>query len=120
MRSLEKLRIKATCANDWRALSPLLHDDLIYINSVGEVYDKEQYLRAIQSHSLTYEKDFYVEETECRVFDGLIMLVGIMLGHSRLDGEQQAFNYRCLSVWREQSGEWAMVAWQSSSSNRGF
>jgi hypothetical protein len=40
-----------------------------------------------------------------------------MLGHSRLDGEQQVFHFRCISVWREQAGEWRMVAWQSSSSS---
>jgi hypothetical protein len=40
-----------------------------------------------------------------------------MLGHSRLDGEQQVFHFRCISVWREWNEEWRMVAWQSSSSS---
>ena len=121
VRALDRRRVAATGANDADALAPLLDDSLIYINSVGEIYDKQGYLRAIRSRGLSYDKDFDVRETECRVLDGLIIFAGIMLGHSRLDGEQQVFHFRCLSVWREQEGEWRMVAWQSSSSSsKGF
>ena len=114
VRVLERLRIKATRANDVDALAPLLDDDLIYINSVGDVYDKAAYLRAIETHTLTYERDFDVLETEHRDLDGTIILSGMMVGHARLDGEQQVFHFRCLSIWRRQLGEWRLVAWQSS------
>ncbi|HWJ38979.1 MAG TPA: nuclear transport factor 2 family protein [Sphingomicrobium sp.] len=117
VRTLERRRIEATGSNDVAALAPLLDDDLIYINSVGEVFDKERYLHALETHRLAYDKDFDVHESEFRALDGLVILVGIMLGHSRLDGEQQVFHFRCISVWREQGGTWRMVAWQSSSSS---
>jgi ketosteroid isomerase-like protein len=117
VRALERRRIDATGANDVAALAPLLDDSLIYINSVGDVFDKQQYLHALETHRLAYDKDFDVRETEFRVLDGLALLVGVMLGHSRLDGEQQVFHFRCISVWREQAGEWRMIAWQSSSSS---
>jgi hypothetical protein len=117
VRTLERRRIEATGANDVAALAPLLDDKLIYINSVGDVFDKEHYLHALESGRLAYDKDFDVRETEFRALDGLVILVGVMLGHSRLDGEQQVFHFRCISVWREQAGEWRMVAWQSSSSS---
>jgi ketosteroid isomerase-like protein len=115
VRALERRRIEATRANDAEALAPLLDDELVYINSVGALYDKQGYLRAISSHGLTYDRDFDVQEQECRTFDDLVILVGIMLGHSRLDGEQQVFRFRCLGVWRRDGAEWRMVAWQSSS-----
>lgn len=118
VRALEQRRIEATRANDTDALSPLLDEDLIYINSVGGIYDKQAYLRAIRTHALTYDADFDVRETHCRVFDGLIILAGVMLGHSRLDGEQQVFRFRCISVWRKHAGAWRLVAWQSSSASR--
>jgi hypothetical protein len=117
VRTLERRRIEATGANDFAALAPLLDDSLIYVNSVGDVFDKQHYLHALESRRLAYDKDFDVRETEFRALDGLVILVGVMLGHSRLDGEQQVFHFRCISVWREQAGEWRMVAWQSSSSS---
>jgi hypothetical protein len=117
VRTLERRRIAATGANDVKALEPLLDDNLVYINSVGDTFDKAEYLHALDSGSLAYDKDFDVRETEYRAFDDLVILVGIMLGHSRLDGEQQVFHFRCISVWRQQAGEWRMAAWQSSSSS---
>lgn len=119
VRALERRRIEATGANDVATLAPLLDDNLIYINSVGDVFDKQHYLHALESGRLVYDKDFDVRETECRALDGLIILVGVMLGHSRLDGEQQVFRFRCISVWREAADAWRMVAWQSSSSFTG-
>ena len=115
VRELERLRIEATRENDADVLAPLLHEQLIYVNSAGEVFDKERYLRAIRSHSLTYDRDFDVRETEVRVLDDVIILAGVMLGHSRLDGEQQVFHFPCLGIWRKDSGQWRMLAWQSSS-----
>jgi hypothetical protein len=120
VRTLERRRIEATRANDADALEPLLHDSLIYVNSVGSIYDKTAYLRDIRTHALTYDRDFDVRETESRVLDDIIILVGMMLGHSRLDGEQQVFRFRSIGVWRKDSGEWRMLAWQSSSGSTGF
>jgi ketosteroid isomerase-like protein len=120
VRGLERRRIEATRANDADALGPLLHDALIYINSVGTVYDKQAYLRDIRTHALTYDRDFDVRETEVRILDDLIILVGVMLGHSRLDGEQQVFRFPSIAVWRKDSGGWRLLAWQSSSGSQGF
>ena len=64
VRSLERRRIEATRINDAAALEPLLHDALIYVNSVGTIYDKRAYLRDIRTHALTYDADFDVR-TEC-------------------------------------------------------
>ncbi len=114
VRSLERLRIEATRANRTDALAPLLDEGLIYINSIGDAYDKAGYLQAIATHELTYQPDFDVRETEYRELGGLVILSGIMIGHARLDGEQQVFNARCLSIWRGHAGDWRLVAWQSS------
>ena len=115
VRELEQLRIEATRQNDADVLGSLLHEQLIYVNSAGEVFNKARYLRAIRSHSLTYDRDFDVRETEVRVLEDVIILAGIMLGHSRLDGEQQVFHFPCLGIWRKDSEQWRMLAWQSSS-----
>ena len=120
VRSLERRRIEATRVNEADALEPLLHDALIYVNSVGRIYDKRTYLRDIRTHALTYDRDFDVRETEVRILDDIIILVGMMLGHSRLDGEQQVFHFPSIAVWRKNSGIWQLLAWQSSSGSQGF
>jgi ketosteroid isomerase-like protein len=120
IRSFERRRIEATRVNDADALEPLLHDSLIYVNSVGRIYDKQSYLRDIRTHALTYDRDFDVRETDVRVLDDVIILVGVMLGHSRLDGEQQVFHFPSIAVWRKDSDTWQLLAWQSSSGSQGF
>ena len=115
VRALERRRIELTRANDADGLEPLLDDHLIYVNSAGEIYDKPSYLRKIRTSSLTYDEDFDVRETEVRVLEDLIIFAGVMLGHSRLEGEQQVLRFRCLSVWRKDPAGWRMLAWQSSS-----
>jgi hypothetical protein len=118
VRALERRRIEATRANDVDRLEPLFHDQLIYVNSAGEIYDKQRYLHGIDTHALTYDRDFDVRETHARALEDLVVLAGIMLGHSRLDGEQQVFHFPCIGVWRKDSGGWRMIAWQSSSGSR--
>ena len=120
VRQLEQLRIQATRENDADVLAPLLHEQLIYVNSIGAVFDKNRYLKSIRSHSLTYDRDFDVRETEVRVLDDVIILAGMMLGHSRLDGEQQVFHFPCIGVWRKDPDHWRMLAWQSSSGSMAF
>ena len=120
VRQLEQLRIQATRENDADVLAPLLHEQLIYVNSIGAVFDKTRYLKSIRSHSLTYDRDFDVRETEVRVLDDVVILAGMMLGHSRLDGEQQVFHFPCIGVWRKDPDQWRMLAWQSSSGSMAF
>ena len=103
VRALERRRIEMTRANDADALGPLLDEQLIYVNSAGEIEDKVGYLRKIRTSSLSYDDDFDVRETEVRVLDNLIIFAGVMLGHSRLQGEQQVLRFRCLAIWRKDS-----------------
>jgi len=118
VRALERRRIEMTRANDADALEPLLDEQLIYVNSAGEIDDKVRYLRKIRTNSLSYDEDFDVRETEVRVLDNLIIFAGVMLGHSRLQGEQQVLRFRSLAVWRKGRAGWRMIAWQSSSGSQ--
>ncbi len=118
VRALERRRIEMTRANDADGLEPLLDENLIYVNSAGGVFDKPSYLQKIRTNSLTYDDDFDVRETEIRVLDNLIIFAGVMLGHSRLEGEQQVLRFRCLAVWRKDPAGWRMLAWQSSSGSQ--
>jgi hypothetical protein len=118
VRALERRRIELMRANDADALEPLLDENLIYVNSVGGIYDKPSFLRKIRTNGITYDDDFDVRETEVRALDDLIIFAGVMLGHSRLEGEQQVLRFRSLAVWRKGIPGWRMLAWQSSSGSQ--
>jgi hypothetical protein len=118
VRALERRRIELMRANDADALEPLLDENLIYVNSVGGIYDKPSFLRKIRTNGITYDDDFDVRETEVRTLDDLIIFAGVMLGHSRLEGEQQVLRFRSLAVWRKGIPGWRMLAWQSSSGSQ--
>ena len=44
----------------------------------------------------------------------LVILVEMMLGHARLDGEQQVYHLGNMRVWRAREAEWKLLAWQTS------
>jgi hypothetical protein len=42
-----------------------------------------------------------------------------MLGHARIEREQDVYHHRNMRVWRKRQGEWKLLAWQSSDVLRG-
>ncbi|MEG3145195.1 nuclear transport factor 2 family protein [Sphingomonas sp. RT2P30] len=114
VRGLEKTRIEAIRGNDADAMTGLLDEKFIYINGSGKIYDRNSYVTAVRTHELTYSPDLELTETDHRVDGDLVILVGMMLGHARLDGEQQVYHLRNMRVWRARGAEWKLLAWQSS------
>lgn len=114
VRELENVRIAAIRENDADAMAKIIDEKFIYINDSGKIYDKDAYLTAVRTHELTYSSDLQLTETDHRVDGDLIILVGMMLGHARLDGEQQVYHVRNMRVWRARGAEWKLLAWQSS------
>jgi hypothetical protein len=114
VRALDRRRVDATKTNDVLALRSLIDDDLIYIGKAGVIYDKTAYLLAISSHDLTYSLDFEITECQHRIYPGTVMLIGMMFGHARLEGEQQVYHLRCMSIWRQRGEAWGMIGSQSS------
>ena len=114
VRELEKLRIAAIRDNDADTMARIIDEKFIYINDSGKIYDRDSYLIAVRTHELTYSSDLQLTETDHRVDGDLIIIVGMMLGHARLDGEQQVYHVRNMRVWRARGAEWKLLAWQSS------
>lgn len=114
VRELERLRIVAIRSNDANAMAGILDEKFIYINGSGKIYDRDSYTTAVRTHKLTYSSDLQLTETDHRVDGDLVILVGMMLGHARLDGEQQVYHLRNMRVWRARGAEWKLLAWQSS------
>jgi hypothetical protein len=69
------------------------------INGSGKIYDRDAYITAVRSHELTYSSDLQLTETDHRVDGSLVILVGMMLGHARLDGEQQVYHLSPKNSW---------------------
>ena len=111
---MERVRRTAIRENDADAMHRILDEKFIYINSDGTLFDKRSYTLAVRSHELTYSGDFDLTETDHRVDGDVIILVGMMLGHARLAGEQQVYHLRNMRVWRARGAAWKLLAWQSS------
>lgn len=114
VRRLEQVRRTAIRENDADVMDRILDEKFLYINSDGRLYDKRSYTTAVRSHELTYSGDFDLTETDHRVDGDVIILVGMMLGHARLAGDQQVYHLRNMRVWRARGSEWKLLAWQSS------
>jgi hypothetical protein len=114
VRRLEQVRRAAIRDNDADAMDRILDEKFIYINSDGTLYDKQSYTLAVRSHELTYSNDLDLTETDHRVDGDVIILVGMMLGHARLAGDQQVYHLRNMRVWRARGPDWKLLAWQSS------
>ena len=95
-------------------MSDILDEKFMYINSIGAVYDKQMYLRAVSSHQLTYSGDVDLTETHHRIDGDVVIIAGEMLGHARLDGEAQVYHLRSMRIWRRREAGWKLLAWQSS------
>ena len=114
VRELENVRIVAIRDNDADTMARIIDEKFIYINDSGKIYDRDLYLTAVRTHELTYSSDLQLTETDHRVDGDLIIIVGMMLGHARLDGEQQVYHVRNMRLWRARGAEWKLLAWQSS------
>ena len=92
----------------------IIDEKFIYIDESGKVYDRSGLFEAVRTHELTFDSDVDLTETDCRIDGDLVILAGLMLGHARLDGEQQVYRLRSMRVWRSRGADWKLLAWQSS------
>ena len=114
VRLMDRRRTDATKINDVPALTKIIDDDLVYIGRAGAIYDKTNYLEAVASEKLVYERDFRY----CR------MPSQNLSRHGYIDRDdvrpfparrpQQVYHRRCMSVWRQRGDLWGMIGWQSS------
>lgn len=114
VRRLEQARLIAIRSNDANAMSLILDEKFIYINYRGTIYNREGYLNAVRCHELTYDTDIDITESDIRVDDSVIILVGQIRGHARLGQEQDVYHHANMRVWRERRHEWKLLAWQST------
>lgn len=114
VRSADERRIQATISGRAEDLRELLSDELVYAQADGRVQTKAQLVAALPSSQLKY---LSVEPSE-EVFQSIAPHAATLSGRARLvvdaSGRKLSFTLRFLAVWREESGHWRLLAYQSA------
>ena len=112
LRTLEERRYAAMLAGDAEVLEELLHPELAYMHSTGELESKESYLRTLRAGTSAY-KSIKCDEQTIRIHKE----VGLVFHHLEADvifeGNARHLDNRLLAVWVRDGGNWQMLALQS-------
>ena len=114
VRHADERRVQATMNGDAAALRELLSDDLHYAHSDGRVQSKSQLIAALSSHGLDYDSVASENVKYQSISPGAAMLTGQTRLVVESEGRRVAFTLRFLSVWRDEAGQWRLLAYQSS------
>ena len=109
----DTVRVAAMKSADREKLAEILSDDLRYAHSSGTVDTKQSFIEALTSGRTKYVALDY----EDRAFTFPAPGIGLMTGRAHVKvanatgGADMLLSF--LSVWREESGHWRFLAWQS-------
>ena len=114
VRRADQQRIVATIAGDTAKLAPLLSDDLRYARADGRPQTKAELLAAVADSQIKYVSVVPQDLAFQAITPGAVALSG----NSRLavvaNGRHLEFTLHFLAVWRNESGHWRLLAYQSS------
>ena len=110
----DQARLAAMAAGDAAALGKLMSDQLKFVHSDGRVEAKQDYVRNVLAGDVAYAdvKTFEVETT--LIASDVVAVFGGQQMRKRLGAEWSNITLRYLGVWRNESGSWRLVAWQSA------
>ncbi len=101
---------------DAAALDALLHDDLIYIHSSGNIDDKKSHIASVAEGTVVYEA-FSQSDVRFVEADGnTILRMGSVRIAVVVRGNPKVLHVAFIEVWtKADGGEWRMISWQSTS-----
>jgi hypothetical protein len=112
LRALEERRYAAMLAGDAEVLEELLHPELAYMHSTGELESKQSYLDTLRAGTSAY-KSIRCDDQTIRIHGD----VGLVFHHLEADvvfeGNARHLDNRLLAVWARDDGDWRMLALQS-------
>jgi ketosteroid isomerase-like protein len=110
---LDKKRMTAMAQKDIATLNAVLSDDLVYTHSSARLDTKESLIGAMQSGSTVYTA---VEPSDVKAqeFGDAVILTGSCRISVMSSGRPNTFSVRFTDVYANKSGQWQMVAWQST------
>ena len=114
VRHADQQRIVATIAADTAKLAPLLSDDLRYARADGQPQTKSELLAAVAGSKIKYDSVVPQDLAFQAIAPGAVA----MSGNARLtvvaNQRRVGFVLHFLAVWRNESGHWRLLAYQSS------
>ena len=110
----DKARLAAMMSGNGEALARLMSDQLRFVHSDGRVESKADYVKNLLAGDTAYADVKTSELETTQVANDVVVVIGVQEMRKRLGTEWSAINLRYLAVWRNESGTWRMVAWQSA------
>lgn len=114
VRAADQARLAATLHADTLKLSSLLSDDLHYAYSDGRVQTKAQFIAAVASNKVKYLSFEPYDVTCQQAADGVVAMSGRAKFAAQAGQGRVEFALQFLAVWRRESGQWRLLAYQSS------
>lgn len=110
----DKARIAAMMAGDAAALAGLLSDQLRFVHSDGRVESKADYVKNLLAGDTQYADAKTSQVETMQVDPEVVVVLGVQDMRKRLGPDWSEVKLRYLAVWRNESGTWRMIAWQSA------
>ena len=110
----DKARLAAMMAGDGEALGRLMSDQLRFVHSDGRVESKSDYVKNLMAGDTEYADAKTSELETTQVSPDVVVVIGAQQMRKRLGPTWSEIKLRYLAVWRNENGEWRMVAWQSA------
>jgi hypothetical protein len=110
----DKARLAAMMAGDGEALGRLMSDQLRFVHSDGRVESKSDYVKNLIAGDTEYADAKTSELETTQVSPDVVVVIGAQQMRKRLGPTWSEIKLRYLAVWRNENGQWRMVAWQSA------
>ncbi len=110
--AVDAKRSQAILNRDYKALEPLIGEDLRYIHSSAVQENKKQYLEKLGSGHYIYH-GLDVLEREFRVIGEVVLVNGDLRIQVEVAGTKKVVMSRYLQVWAKRALGWQMVSWSS-------
>jgi hypothetical protein len=110
----DQARIEAMMAGDAASLGRLMSDQLRFAHSDGRVESKADYVKNLLAGDTAYADVTTSEVETMQIAPEVVVVIGEQRMRKRLGSDWSNVHLRYLAVWRNESGLWRMVAWQSA------
>lgn len=110
----DKARLTAMMAGDGEALARLMSDQLRFVHSDGRVESKADYVKNMMAGDTEYANAKTSELETMQISPDVVVVLGVQEMRKRLGPTWSDIKLRYLAVWRNESGTWRMIAWQSA------
>lgn len=110
----DKARLTAMMAGDGEALGRLMSDQLRFVHSDGRVESKADYVKNLMAGDTQYADAKRSDLETMQISPDVVVVLGTQEMRKRLGSDWSNIKLRYLAVWRNESGTWRMIAWQSA------